>query len=92
MSSNFAQLQKLISLSNLFDKQKEEFLNLFSKAKDKDLKCVVDLFKDDSSYIEKIYGAYRTKLVAFQNKDLKTWKKILQKEYQDLEEIEKSNL
>lgn len=92
MNSNLNKLQKLISSSDLFDEQKEEFLSLFSKAKDKDLKCIVDLFKDDPSYIEKIYGVYRVKSVAFKNKNLKAWREILQKEHQDLEEIEKSNL
>ena len=92
MTSNLNKLQKIISSSSLFDEQKKEFLSLFSKAKDKDLKCIVDLVRDDPSYIEKIYGVYRVKSAAFRNKDLKTWKKILQKEYQDLEKIEKSNL
>lgn len=92
MNSNLNKLQKLISSSSLFDEQKKEFLSLFSKAKDKDLKYVVNLFKNDPSYIEKIYGAYRIKSVAFKNKDLKAWRRILQKEYQDLEKIEKSNL
>ena len=92
MSSNLSQLQKLISSSGFSNEQKEEFLGLFSKAKDKDLKYVVDLFKNDPSYIEKMYGVYRTKSVAFKNKDKKAWEKILQKEHQDLEKIEKSNL
>lgn len=92
MSSNLSQLQKLISSSGLSGEQKEEFLSLFSKAKDEDLKYIVELFKDDPSYIEKIYEAYRVKSAAFKNKDLKSWKKILQKEYQDLEKIEKFNL
>ena len=92
MNSNLSQLQKLIFSSDLSDEQKEEFLGLFSKAKDKDLKYVVDLFKDDPSYMEKIYGVYKVKSVAFKNKDKKAWEKILQKEHQDLEEIEKSNL
>lgn len=92
MSSNLSQLQKLIFSSDLSNEQKEEFLGLFSKAKDEDLKYVVDLFKDDPSYIEKIYGVYRVKSAAFKNKNLKAWREILQKEHQDLEKIEKSNL
>jgi hypothetical protein len=92
MNSNLSQLQKLISSSDLFDEQKEEFLDLFSEAKDEDLKYIVDLFKNDPSYIEKMYGVYRVKSVVFKNKDKKAWEKILQQEYRDLEKIEKSNL
>ncbi len=92
MNFNLIKIQKLISKSELTKEDQGNLLNLFSKAKDEDLRDTVDLFEENSSQIKIISDVYKAKIKAFKNKDKKAWEKILQQEHQDLEKIEKSNL
>ena len=91
MDTNLIKLKKLILASSLSKEDKEKFLTLFSKAKDKDLKGVVDLFKEDPEQIKIISNVYQAKIEALINRDQKAWNEILQHEYKSLEVIESNS-
>ena len=87
MSSNLIKLKKLIFHSDLKDADKENLIALFSQAKDKDLKIVVDLFRKDPRYIKIINNVFKAKRKAFQKKDKILWQMILVEEYKSLKNL-----
>ena len=90
MDYNFLELQKLILKSDLSQEDQKNLLALFSRAKDEDLKDIVNLFATNTKYIEIISNVHKAKSKALREKDKKAWREILKQEYKGLEALEKA--
>ena len=90
MDYNFLELQKLILKSGLNQEDQKNLLALFSRAKDEDLKDIVNLFATNTKYIEIISNVHKAKSKALREKDKKAWREILEQEYKGLEALEKA--
>lgn len=88
MNLYLIKLQKLISESELSLSDQENLFNLFSKAEDKDLKSIVDLFEKNPDQIKIINDFYQAKIRALKNKDEKGWEDTLRQEYEFLKGLE----
>ncbi len=88
MEFNLIKIKGLIAQSNLSKKDKNDFLTILAKAKDEELKNIVDLFEKDLWNIEIINNVYKAKKEAICNKDTKMWENILTEEAKSLDTIE----
>ena len=88
---NFQKVKDLISASSLPFSDQIDLIDLFSKGNDSELELIVELFTENQIWIEKISHNYKWKLKALKTKDAEVWKKIVEEEKKELEEIEKYN-
>ena len=77
---------KLITKSELSDKEKEELLVAFSGTGEDELKLLVELIENDQTWIRKLYQNYNSKSEALDKGDPDLWKKVLEDEVKILEE------
>ncbi len=89
MQTNIEKLKVLIDNSTLDSSDQEDLIELFTKANDSELDSVVDLFSSDSAWIEKVNANYKAKKAIMKVGDFEIWKKIIEEEEKQLEDVEK---
>ena len=88
MDFNNIKIKELVLKSELTKEDQENLLSLFSKARDEDLKEVVNLFENDFTKIKIISDIYKAKSRVFKNQDKKGWREILEEEHKGLKGLE----
>ena len=87
MQNNFEKIKNLIAESNLELSDQIMLTELFSKTEDNKLEEVVELFSSNPSWIEKINENYKAKHEAMTTGDSELWKKIVEEEEKQLENV-----
>ena len=87
IQGNFQKIKDLIDKSSISLSEKQKLTSLFIQANDQELRLVLNLFTQDSSWISKINDNYKAKSTAVANDDLELWKKIIENEESQLQEI-----
>lgn len=85
--SNFSKLINILARSVLNIEEQDELADFLVKAKEEDLKEIVDFLMENPNWIRKIYSNYRAKKEALIKNDRFLWDKILMNEQADLTEI-----
>lgn len=87
--TNFEKIKELILKSNLSTADQTDLIIAFSHADDSELKNILKLFLDDTSWIGHISENYKAKRYAFSIGNSSVWQDILLKEENQLNELEK---
>lgn len=77
---NFQELRKIIFDSTIPFAEKEDMAWLFEGATQEEIQAAIDLFLEDSLWIQKISDNYHKKKIALLADDAEMWKKILEEE------------
>lgn len=86
MEENYQQIKKLVLESPLPPSDREELITLFANSKE-DLSSLTKLCSDDPSWIKKINDNYRAKRAALIAGNSALWKKIIQTEEAELNDL-----
>jgi hypothetical protein len=86
--NNLQKIKDLILKSSISTLDQTSLIELFSRANDSDLENVADLFSKNPTWIEKISENYKAKQATFATGNSELWKKIIETEEKQLEEIE----
>jgi hypothetical protein len=84
----FQALRELILCSPLELRDKSDLICIFSLRKDSELKHVVELCKEDPTWIEKINDNYKGKSAAIAARSSVAWDKIIEDEERQLKQFE----
>lgn len=87
MVSSFGKLINILAKSDLTIEEQDELMDFLTKAKEEDLKEVVDFLTENPGWTRKIYHNYRVKKEALDKRDRVLWGKIISQEIEDLNAI-----
>ena len=85
--NTYQQIQAIIAESRLGDIEKREFGEVFARTKEDALGPILELFRQDSEWVTKLYDNYRQKKDAVVTGSLDAWRDVIDKEKQELEHV-----
>jgi hypothetical protein len=91
MGSNLELIKGILEKSDLAELEKDEFVSLLSGASDDELSEMLSLFSESPWWIQKMFDNYKEKSQAIVENDEVKWRRVINEEEVQLQQLQELN-